>query len=115
MRNAAGDESKDFWQAPEGILARFGMLADDVQLGTFNDSVKVFGTAMGVAFFQISGSLKHTSCQWCINHVGNVYRQGQFMPDLPRHPGCNHYYDIQPGAVPKKQRTFFELPFGGSP
>ncbi len=91
------------------------MLADDVQLSTFNDAVKVFGMTIGVTAFKISGTLKLTSCQWCINHVGNVYHRGQFMPDLPRHPGCNHYYDIQPDAVHKKQRTFFELPFGGSP
>ncbi len=113
--SAGNAEKKDYWQTAEGILSRFGMLANDVQLGTFNDAVKVFGMAMGFTAFKISGALKPASCQWCINHVGNVYRGGQFMPDLPRHPGCLHYYDIQPALSPsKKQRTFFNLPSGGS-
>ncbi len=86
--------SENYWQTPNGILDRFGMLADDVQLATFNDAVKVYATAYGATDFRISGSLKLTSCQWCINHVGAVYHRGQFMPDLPRHPGCPHFYDI---------------------
>ena len=89
--------AEDYWKTPRGILDRFGMLADDVQLASFNDAVKVYGLALGTGAFRISGSLKGTSCQWCINHVGAIYHRGQFMPDLPRHPGCTHFYDIIKG------------------
>ena len=34
--NVAGD----YWKTQNGILERFRMLADDVQLATFNDAVK---------------------------------------------------------------------------
>ncbi len=117
---AADGVAVDYWQTPSGILDRFGMLADDVQLATFNGSVKILATAYGATDFRISGSLKLTSCQWCINHVGVVYHRGQFMPDLPRHPGCPHFYDIiQTEQRAKEQgasRFWFELPlgFGGS-
>ena len=96
-----------YWQSPDGILDRFSMLAEDVQLSSFNGAVKTYGTALGVTDFVISGDLKATSCSWCIGHVGVVYRRGQFMPSLPRHPGCPHFYDIlrigEPeDATPKK-------------
>ena len=86
-----------YWQSPEGILDRFSMLAEDVQLSSFNGAVKFYGTALGVTDFVISGDLKATSCSWCVGHVGVVYRRGMFMPSLPRHPGCPHFYDILRG------------------
>ena len=87
-------KAEEYWQSAIGILERLAMLADDVQLATFNVAVKIYGATCGVTDFQISGNLKLTSCQWCINHVGVVYHKGQFMPDLPRHPGCQHFYNI---------------------
>ncbi len=84
----------DYWRSREGILERLAMLANDVELSTFNNAVKVYGKACGATDFQVSGNLKQTSCQWCINHVGVIYHKGQFMPDLPRHPGCPHFYNI---------------------
>jgi len=98
---AADTNAEKYWKTPNGILDRLGMLADDVQLATFNDEAKALGLALGAAAFRISGSLKLTSCQWCRNHVGVVYLRGQFMPDLPRHPGCPHFYQpIKEGANP---------------
>ena len=91
--------AEDYWKTQNGILERFGMLAEDVQLATFNDAVKVYGLALGAVAFRISGNLKLTSCQWCINHVGVTYHRGQFMPDLPRHPGCTHFYEIINGEL----------------
>ncbi len=84
----------NYWETQDGILDRFSMLAEDVQLSTFNGAVKVYGIALGVTDFVISGDLKATSCEWCTNHVGVVYHRGRFMPDLPRHQFCPHFYDI---------------------
>jgi hypothetical protein len=94
-----------YWQSPDGILDRFSMLAEDVQLATFNGAVKICSTSFGATDFIIRGNLKPTSCEWCINHVGVIYHRGWFMPDLPRHPGCPHFYDIlrvgePPNAAP---------------
>ena len=86
--------AEGYWQSAEGILDRFSMLAEDVQLSIFNGAVKIFGNDLGVTDFIISGNLRPTSCEWCINHVGVIYHRGRFMPDLPRHPGCPHFYDI---------------------
>lgn len=91
------DEAKKgepYWQSEQGILDRFNMLAEDVELRTFNGAVKVFGNAYGVTDFIVSGGLTATSCEWCIGHVGVVYHRGRFMPDLPRHPNCPHYFDV---------------------
>jgi len=84
----------EYWLSGDGILDRMGLLADDVRLGTFNNAVKVYGTAVGVTDLKISGGLTATSCEWCRMHVGNVYHYGMFMPHLPKHPNCVHWYDI---------------------
>ena len=34
------------------------------------------------------------TCDWCGEHIGRVYRMGRFMPDLPKHIGCRHFWDI---------------------
>lgn len=88
------DAAVGFWESEEGLLERIGLLADQVQLGTYNQAVKVFGTAVGATDFTISGDLTNNSCSWCIMHVGQVYHRGQFMPELPKHPYCPHYYEI---------------------
>ena len=84
----------EYWLSGEGILERIGLLADDIRLGTFNNATKVYGTAVGVTDFRVSGDLISTSCGWCRMHVGNVYHYGMFMPSLPKHPNCQHFYDI---------------------
>jgi hypothetical protein len=36
----------------------------------------VYGAALGVTDFVISGDLKATSCSWCIGHVGGGLSEG---------------------------------------
>jgi hypothetical protein len=92
----------DYWQSEEGILDRIGLLADDVRLGTFNNATKIYATAVGVTDFTVSGEITGTSCAWCIMHVGQTYHRGLFMPQLPKHPNCVHYYDLgRVGAKPE--------------
>jgi hypothetical protein len=91
-----------FWQTRQGILDRIGLLADQIQLGTFNNATKVYGTACGVTDFRISGDITSTSCSWCIMHVGRTYHRGLFMPQLPKHPNCIHFYDIERVGKPPK-------------
>jgi hypothetical protein len=82
----------NYWQTSEGISERLTMLAEHIEWSTFNNAVKVYSTAVGVTEYDIAGQLKKGSCPWCIDHIGRVYRLGQFMPILPRHIGCEHYY-----------------------
>ncbi len=89
------DAAVDFWNTEDGLIERIGLLADQVQLGTYNRAVKVYATAVGATDFVVAGDLKPTSCMWCQMHVGQVYHRGQFMPELPKHPFCPHYYDVQ--------------------
>ena len=86
--------AEGYWQSADGVLDRFSMLAEDVQLATFNGAVKIVATSFGVTDFIIRGDLRPSSCEWCINHIGAIYHRGWFMPVLPRHPGCPHFYDI---------------------
>ena len=105
------DAAVDFWNSLEGLTERIGLLADQVQLGTYNSAVKVYATAVGATDFTISGSLTKSSCGWCAMHVGQTYHRGQFMPDLPKHPGCPHYYEVERvGANPDDAfREFWNL------
>ena len=101
------DAAVGFWETKKGLLERIGLMADQIQLGTFNNAVLMFGTAVGATDFVISGDLIPTSCAWCIMHVGQTYHRGQFMPALPKHPHCPHYYMIgRIGAVPELALEF---------
>jgi hypothetical protein len=81
-----------FWETEAGLLERAALLGDKIQLGAYNLATKLFGFNAGADGFQISGELGPNSCQWCIMHVGKVYPAGQFLPSLPKHPHCVHYY-----------------------
>lgn len=93
-----------FWGTETGLLNRIDLLADQVQLGSFNNAVKVYATSVGVTDFVIAGELKPTSCSWCVLHVGKTYKYGMFLPNLPRHPHCPHWFDIvRVGSQPEPQ------------
>jgi hypothetical protein len=97
----ATSEGAPYWSSEEGILERLGLLADDVQYGTFNSSVKIFATRFGITDFTIAGGQGIHTCAWCLDHDGATFHRGQFMPELPKHPFCIHFYDIERvGAKP---------------
>lgn len=102
----------EYWGTEEGLLKRIDLLADQVQLGTFNNAVKVYATSVGVTDFTIAGELKPTSCEWCELHVGKTYRYGMFLPNLPRHPHCPHWFDIaRVGPAPEPEQGLLEWIF----
>jgi hypothetical protein len=105
--NQMSYEPGNFWNSEKGLLERIGLLGDQIQLGTYNNAVKVYATAVGATDFTISGDITATSCAWCAMHVGQTYHRGQFMPDLPRHPWCIHTYDVERiGAAPNPDEAF---------
>jgi len=100
--------SENYWASEEGIMNRIDLLAEDVRMGTFNNATKVYGTAVGATHFKISENLIPTSCSWCRLHVGRTYRLGMFMPHLPKHPHCIHYFiPLRIGAPPNMLSWLF--------
>jgi hypothetical protein len=95
-----------FWESKEGLLERLNLLADNVQQGTFNKAVKIYATNVGATDFTISGDLTKNSCEWCIMHVGQSYHRGQFMPYLPKHPHCEHFYQVDRVGVETEESAF---------
>jgi hypothetical protein len=87
--------AENYWETEEGILERVSLLSDQVRLGGFNNAVKVYAQAVGIKDFTISGDLKATSCAWCQLHVGRTYHLGMFLPELPKHLGCPHFFDFE--------------------
>ncbi len=39
-------------------------------------------------------------------HVGQTYHRGQFMPYLPKHPHCEHYYQISRVGAETEESAF---------
>lgn len=112
------DAATGFWQSEAGILERLGLLSDQVQLGTYNNAVKVFATSVGATDLRISGDITKNTCGWCAMHVGMVYHRGQFSPILPKHPNCVHFYEIlRVGAQPEieAKQSAFEKFYGEEP
>ena len=78
-----------------GIGVRLEAFGHQLQWRTFNNSVKIITSSIGVFDFMMVGPVDERTCLWCGEHNGHVYRMGQFMPDLPKHPNCRHYWDIK--------------------
>jgi len=87
-------EEPDYWSSSDGIFFRLDMLTDAVETETFNEAVKVVGNTLGIKKFRVAGPLDFKMCYWCADHLDKVYTSGQFMPQLPKHPHCRHYWDV---------------------
>jgi len=87
----------DYWSTMGGIGVRLEMFGEQLEWGTFNNAVKITASSIGVFNFMIvgPGPSDPKTCDWCAEHWGQVYRQGQFMPQLPKHPWCRHWFDIE--------------------
>ena len=95
----SGDEVGEFWSSMEGIYTRLDMLGETVVWDYFNGAIKVSANAFGIRKLQITGPLDERICDYCEglfeeNGEGKTYMVWQFMPDLPAHPGCRHFWDV---------------------
>jgi len=71
------------------------MFAESLVWGEFNNAIITISTSqLRVMEFQVMGPMDERTCEICAEHVGNVYRLGEFMIDLPAHPNCRHWWDI---------------------
>lgn len=90
----ADADAEGYWSTEKGIAVRLEMLGHEVHWGYFNNAVKVFASEIGIKKFKMVGEITVTSCAYCEHYVGHVYRLGQFMPDLPAHVFCKHWWDL---------------------
>jgi hypothetical protein len=86
--------SEAYWSSWEGITTRLEMLGDDITSGTYNDAIQVEASSLGIRAFRMAGPYGARTCDWCAEHLDQVYRLGQFMPRLPKHPHCPHNWDL---------------------
>jgi len=86
--------SEDYWESWEGVQVRLNDLAEDLVYRTFNRAVQAYGSKMGIKWFTIVGADDERICDHCLEILyAGPWRAGQFMPDIPAHVGCRHYYD----------------------
>jgi hypothetical protein len=90
----------DYWSTMGGIYIRLEQFGHQIHWGTFNNAIKVITSSIGVFDFEMVESpaehaLHKSRCAWCEEHLGRIYRSGMFMPNLPKHPLCCHYWDIK--------------------
>jgi hypothetical protein len=83
-----------YWSSEDGILIRLEMLGEAVVYGTYNHAVQISANAFGITHLQIAGPAGGPICDWCEEYLDRLYRVGQFMPELPHHPRCRHFWDV---------------------
>jgi hypothetical protein len=82
------------------------MLGHQIEYGAFNKAIQITASSVGIFTFEIIGPDDEKTCNWCAEMLGRVYRRGQFMPQLPKHPWCRHWFDIvfKEGPVERKEK-----------
>ena len=90
-----------FWLSDLGITIRMGDLSRLVTTRTFNRALQMHAKEAGVKRFKFTtanmtgeASAASPVCVICLAYEGKEYKAGQFMPYLPRHPGCRCEYDV---------------------
>lgn len=84
----------EFWSSERGINLRLEMLGSEVTWGHFNNAVVAIASSVGIKKFVLAGPDGGPICAYCSKYVGNIYRAGQFMPSIPAHPFCRHWWDL---------------------
>lgn len=95
----------EYWSEMGGIFVRLEMFGEQLQYKTYNQAVVITASTVGIFNLKMVGPLDERTCDWCAEHVGRVYRSNQgFMPILPKHPNCRHWWDIEYlGEKPQKR------------
>lgn len=85
-----------YWSSEDGITKRLEMLGETLVMDFFNNAVQVQASAFGINDYKMvgPGADDPKICPYCAQYVGRTYRLGQFMPHLPAHIHCRHFWDI---------------------
>lgn len=86
-------QAQEFWTSDEGILIRLEDLSHDFVFKVYNGAVRAYAKDAGFKKFKWISVLGLTTCKYCENQHGRIYRVGQFLPKIPAHVGCNCFWD----------------------
>ena len=86
----------DYWNTMEGIGSRIEMFGHELEYGTFNNSIRISASAVGIFDMMIVGPTSGGNiCEWCAEFVGRTYRSNRgFIPRVPHHPNCRHNWEL---------------------
>ena len=87
-------DSEDFWLTWEGIQERIDLLAEDFTWRSYNNALQIYGERNDAYGVEIIGPIDANTCKICDPLVGRIYRLGQFIPGLPKHPHCRHFFRL---------------------
>lgn len=88
------DASIDYWTSEKGILLRLDMMAEFIVWRTVNNALQIYGSEAGAKYFRWVAELDDRVCPYCESQHDRQFRLGQFMPNLPVHPGCRCFWDV---------------------
>jgi SPP1 gp7 family putative phage head morphogenesis protein len=86
--------AEGFWLTDVGIAVRIESLSRLVVTRTYNNALQVAGKDAGIKGFEYLTARDDRVCPICAPFDGRRYRSGQFMPILPKHPGCRCLWDV---------------------
>lgn len=90
--------SESFWTSEAGLLVRLEDLSWTLHTQVYNNAIQVrvnADPALSIVEFGYVTEGDNRVCEDCSRFEGRRFRRGQFMPNLPRHPGCRCYWDLQ--------------------
>jgi hypothetical protein len=71
------------------------MLSESIEWGHFNEAIiRISTSKLKTLEFQMMGPIDERTCPLCLEYVGQVFRLGEFMINLPAHPNCRHWWDL---------------------
>lgn len=74
------------------------MLSEYVQVKTYNRQLRATSQDAGVKQLEWIGETDEATCDYCDGQNGRHYWIGQFIPEIPSHPGCRcSWIPIKPG------------------
>ena len=81
-RSDVGGEPQDYWSTMGGIGVRIEMFGEQLEWGTWNNSVRIVASSVGVFDMKMIGETGLTAkgnpmCDWCGEHIGRVYRSNR--------------------------------------
>jgi len=83
-----------YWLSDKGITVRLEDLAEHIAYRTYNNAIQVYASNSEVYSFEFVTAGDENVCAACDAFSGRRFRKGQFMPQIPLHPGCRCTWDV---------------------
>lgn len=89
-----------YWATQSGIMDRLGMLSQRAVYGIYNTVIRSGAKALGAKMLVYHTEQDDRVCMDCEPFEGREYNMGQFLPYIPRHPGCRCWWE--PVWIPER-------------